>query len=83
MPRKFDEIAKGTLGLNYGRTSGVQPDYTGRLEIDGRTLNLSVWGKRNNSNGQMFWSFVVSEAINTSPDSRAGPPPDPDDEIPF
>lgn len=63
MAKKFKDVAKGTLGINYSKNRPEQPDFTGRVDFDGETANLSVWEKRAGDTGRPFYSFVISQEV--------------------
>ncbi len=77
----YDNTNRGTLGKNKRREKDTHPEYTGKLNVDGREYWLSGWVKE--SNGEKFFSLSVK----AKDEQAAAPAPtkaaDPNDEIPF
>lgn len=54
-----DNTNRGTLGRNKRRESDAHPEYSGRLNVDGKEYWLSAWVKTNKETGEKFFSLSV------------------------
>jgi hypothetical protein len=79
----YDNTNRGTLGKNERRESDRHPEYTGKLNVDGREYWLSAWVKQNDRG--KFFSLAVKpkDAQPTVPRQAPAGRQDLDDEIPF
>lgn len=59
MAKQFDNTNRGVLWKNDRKTKDNQPDYTGKINVDGRDLKLAAWIK-DGDNGK-YMSLSVSE----------------------
>ena|SRR3990167_7786941 len=55
----YDNRNSGVLFPN-DKKHGKQPDFTGKLDVDGRELSLSAWSRTSKA-GREFLSLRVSE----------------------
>lgn len=53
----YDSTNRGTLGKNKRREKDSHPEYTGKLNVDGKEYWLSGWVKE--SGGEKFFSLSV------------------------
>ena len=53
----YDNTNRGTLGRNKRREKDSHPEFTGKLNVEGREYWLSGWVKE--SNGEKFFSLSV------------------------
>jgi hypothetical protein len=53
----YDNTNRGTLGRNKRKEQDSHPDYSGKINVDGRDYWLSGWLKE--SNGEKFFSLSV------------------------
>lgn len=65
---EFDNTNKGVLFPEKDKKSEKSPDYTGKVNVDGKELRLAGW-KRQSKNGGVFLSIAVSELTETQPKS--------------
>lgn len=56
----FDNTNKGVLFKETDKKSEKSPDWTGKLNIDGKDLRIVAW-QRESKNGQGFYSLAVSD----------------------
>lgn len=88
----FDETNRGVLNINENKV-GKQPDYRGKINVDGRELELAGWKRVRREDGKTFLSLKVQEpyqrpeaVAEPSRPNSLSPPASPwemDDEIPF
>lgn len=73
----------GTLGKNKDRKSDRHPEYTGKINVDGRDYWLSAWVKE--KDGRKFFSLSVKpvEAKSQVDGPQTTETTDPDGDIPF
>lgn len=80
----YDNTNTFTLGKNQRKESDKQPDYVGKIQLEGgKTMRLAAW-KREGSNGP-FLSGKLSEFQDDKqqPAQSTQPADDFDDDIPF
>ena len=77
----YDNTNRGTLGRNKRREKDSHPEYTGKINVDGRDYWLSGWVKE--SNGEKFFSLSVKPKEAKAEPKQAAKPVDPNDDIPF
>ena len=75
-----DYTNSGVLFRNDRKEKDSQPDYTGKINVDGRELRLAAWLKAGKKG--KFMSLKVSED-REQPRGRQESAPDLDDEIIF
>jgi len=57
---QYDNTNTGVLFVNEEK-SGKRPDYTGKINVDGRELELAGWKRQKKSDGKTFLSLKVQE----------------------
>lgn len=57
---EFDDTNKGVLFQEQEKKSEKAPDYTGKLNVEGKEFRIAGW-KRLSKNGKPFLSLSVSE----------------------
>lgn len=72
----FDNTNSGALFKNKKRTNDKQPDYTGRVNADGKDFWVSAWIKTSKA-GEKFMSMALTPV--DAPINTDGI----DDDIPF
>lgn len=78
----YDNTNRGTLGRNKHRKTDKHPEYTGKINIDGREYWLSGWVKE--SNGDRFFSLAVKpKDAQPEKGEPAKTDADFDDDLPF
>ena len=85
----YDNTNRGTLGRNKRREKDTQPEYTGKLNVDGTDYWLNAWVKE--SNGEKFFSLSVkpkeplASQVSPKDSPKVAPKPadDLNDSIPF
>ena len=85
---EYDNTNRGALFKNGKKETDRHPDYTGRIDIDGKEYFLSAWIKEGKKGKFMSLSRgkAVDEVIIETKEKSGGygqPPTDFDDEIPF
>jgi uncharacterized protein (DUF736 family) len=56
---QYDNTNSGVLFKNKDKTTDKHPDYTGKIDVDGREMRLAAW-IREGKNGK-FMSLKLSE----------------------
>lgn len=80
----YDDTNRGVLFPNDRKQHDKQPDYTGKINIDGKDYRLAGWKKTSRDGSKRFLSLAVSEFQAEQPaDYARGAPADFDDDIPF
>lgn len=69
---EYDNTNSGVLWKNKQKKTPKHPDYTGKVNIDGKEKALAGWIKEGRESGDKFLSLKVSEL-------RAAPPGGNDD----
>lgn len=59
MDKKYDDTNRGTLFKADERRNDRSPEYTGKLNIDGKEYRLSAWIKESKT-GKKYFSLSVS-----------------------
>jgi len=77
----YDNTNSGVLFKNEKQTE-KQPDYRGKVDIDGTEYKLAGWVRKSKTNGETFLSLKV-EAMDAYSVPANTPKPIEDDEIPF
>jgi uncharacterized protein (DUF736 family) len=62
---------QGSLFKNSKKTTELHPDYTGRIMVNGKELQLAAWVKKSKS-GENYLSISAKEAL---PKSDTGSQP--------
>jgi hypothetical protein len=74
----------GALFKNHEKRSDKSPDYSGKVEVDGKEYRIAAWVKEGKKG--KFFSLKFTPA-DEKPEARSEPPPpsqgELDDEIPF
>lgn len=52
---------KGFLFRNKNKNNTKQPEFTGKIKIDGKEYKLSAWENKNNNSNDYYFSISVSE----------------------
>lgn len=83
MSKQFDDTNKGALFKNDRKETANHPDYTGKINVDGRDFWLSGWLKES-AKGKFFSLSVRPKDLGQQAVSP-GPATEPllDDDIPF
>lgn len=85
---QYDNTNSGALFKNKDKVEGDnRPDYTGKLNVNGKDMKLAGWLRTPNAGGNKFLSIKMEEfqqqsAGGESPDNNGGMD-DLDDSIPF
>lgn len=66
----YDNTNRGTLGKNKRREKDSHPEYTGKLNVDGKEYWLSGWVKE--SDGEKFFSLSVKAKDEQPKPARGG-----------
>ena len=86
----YDNTNKGVLFKNHEKEEGSnQPDYTGKINVDGVEKRLAAWVRTAQDSNRQFFSISVSEPYNPAAQSEDRTDPGSsasnfvDDDIPF
>lgn len=60
----YDNTNKGVLFKNDDKVNEKQPDYSGKIDIEGKTYWLSAWVREAKSSGKKFFSLSVTDPEN-------------------
>lgn len=90
MNQQFDNTNKGTLFVNDQKSKETSPDYSGKVNVNGREFRIAGWKKQSKA-GKTFLSLSVSDpqnaqrpAASTAPVNQGGGGNAmPNDSIPF
>jgi len=66
----YDNTNRGVLFRNYEKENDRQPDYSGKINVDGREMRLAGWIKQSKDGSKSFLSLAVSEF---QPKDKNGP----------
>lgn len=85
---EYDNTNRGTLGKNNNPKSDKSPEYTGKLNIEGKEYWLSGWVKTSSKDGSKFFSLTVNPKDEqpqktVAPKQQAPGFNDLDDDLPF
>lgn len=80
----YDNTNRGALFKNDRKEKEKQPDYTGKINVEGKEYKLAAWIREGNKGKFMSLSVSVEDG---SRKERAENPPamkaDPNDDLPF
>lgn len=79
---EYDNTNTGMLFKNRDRDNDRQPEYTGRVNVNGTDYWLSAWVKVSKKSGEKFFSIAIKEK-DPAPAKSASVREDLNDEIPF
>lgn len=80
----YDNTNRGVLFKNDKEGNEARPDYTGKIDIDGKEMRLAAWIKQSKDGTKKFLSLNVSEfPTKQVKNTCTVTEPDFDDEIPF
>jgi hypothetical protein len=74
---EYDNTNRGALFKELDKQSDKHPDYTGKINVDGKELRLAAWIKDGKSG--KFMSLSVSEFKAPQPGSNYQKPEEDDD----
>jgi len=77
---EYDNTNRGVLFKNNRKEKDTHPDYTGKINVDGKDKQLSAWLKEG-KNGK-FMSLSVSDPYKSEESSKSQSKID-DDDLPF
>lgn len=80
----YDDTNTGTLFKNDKQGNEKRPDYTGKINIEGREMRLAAW-LRTSKKGNKFMSLRVSDMEENGGAQKQEPKRQPavDEDIPF
>jgi uncharacterized protein (DUF736 family) len=81
MTKQYDNTDSGILYINEKKEKDTQPDYTGKVNQDGRDRRLAGW-KKVDKNGKSYLSLQVSDFQNKQ-EAPAKSGRDDDGDVPF
>jgi hypothetical protein len=76
--QKYDETNRGAIFKNDYKQKDTQPDYKGKINVDGVEKAISLWVKEDKS-GKKFFSASISKPYQ----SNSGPSKTDEDDTPF
>lgn len=74
-------INKGMLFINDKKGNEKAPDYKGKLDVNGKTYNLSGWVNTSKQNGTKYLSLSINEF--TPKEATAPSKKQIEDDLPF
>lgn len=77
----YDNTNRGALWKNDKKETEKQPDYKGKLNVNGKDMYISAWLKKADD-GSKYMSLSISEPMQGHQATKAQPKNDSDD-IPF
>lgn len=74
----------GAIFKNDKKTNEKQPDYRGKVNVNGKEMEVALWVKKSNGGGNTFFSAAFSEPY-VAPTEERRPVSDEmeDDGLPF
>ena len=81
MAQEFDNTNRGTLWLESPKKNPKGPDFTGKLDVDGRELRIVAW-KRTTKDGSPMLSLSVEDPQAFKNSRPAGNRPAPAPRVP-
>jgi len=62
MEKQFDNKNKGVIFKNDNKgTNEKAPDYRGKINVDGKDKEISLWVRKSNDGQKTFFSCAISE----------------------
>ena len=62
MEKQFDNRNKGVIFKNDNKgTNEKAPDYRGKINVDGKDKEISLWIRKSNDGQKTFFSCAISE----------------------
>jgi len=80
---EYDNTNSGILFKNDKGDNEKRPDYTGKLDVNGKEFKLSAWIKVGKNGGKQFLSLKVQPANESRPIIPALQAIEEEDDIPF
>jgi uncharacterized protein (DUF736 family) len=83
--QKYDETNRGAIFKNDYKQKDTQPDYKGKINVDGVEKEISLWVKTS-KDGKSFFSASISEPYVKPEGATPATPPlsdEVDDLLPF
>jgi uncharacterized protein (DUF736 family) len=78
---EYDNTNSGVLFKNEKKDTDKHPDYTGKINVNGKDMRLAAWIKEGKSG--KFMSLKVSEMANPKPVAKSSKIEDMDSDLPF
>lgn len=79
---EYDNTNTGALFKNRDKETDKHPDYTGKINVDGKELRIAAWLTESKS-GQKFMRLKISELNEKKQSKTIEKIEDLDDDIPF
>jgi uncharacterized protein (DUF736 family) len=85
---EYDNTNSGAIFKNDKKTADNQPDYRGKIDVDGVEKQISLWVKKSKDGTKTFFSAKISEPYVPN-DVHSKPPQTPplqsevEDDLPF
>lgn len=57
----YDNTNRGAIFKNEQKSSDKQPDYKGKINVDGVEKQISLWLSTSQKDGKKFFSVQISE----------------------
>ena len=77
----YDNANRGAIFKNEQKSSDKQPDYKGKINVDGVDKQISIW-VTTSKNGKKFFSVQISEPYQPQQQAPAQQQA-PDSDLPF
>lgn len=56
-----NKLNSGAIFKNDKKTKDTQPDYRGKVNVNGKEMEVALWVKKSNGGGNTFFSAAFSE----------------------
>lgn len=84
---QYDNTNRGTLGKNKSPKDDKSPEYTGKLNVEGKEYWVNAWVNTNKQDGSKFFSLSVKpkeeQSQTVAPKQQAPGFNDLEDDLPF
>lgn len=61
MEKQFDNTNRGVIFKNDNKKEDKHPDYRGKINVDGKDKEISLWIRKSNDGQKTFFSCAISE----------------------
>ena len=78
-----NKVNTGVIFKNDRKTSDKQPDYKGKVNVNGKEMEVALWVKKSNGGGNTFFSAAFSEPYVTPETMERVPVSNDVDDLPF
>jgi uncharacterized protein (DUF736 family) len=68
----YDNTNRGAIFKNEQKSSDKQPDYKGKINVDGVEKQISLWLSTSQKDGKKFFSVQISEPYQPQQQAPSG-----------